>query len=67
MKTIKQTVTYMSWEHNPKDLRAKAIIAARVFRVANGLLVDFEPVGQGVSELRTHYGPRLPGLFSATW
>lgn len=47
----------MTWERKLKDHRAKAIIAARVFRVANGLLGDVEPVGQGVSELRIHYGP----------
>lgn len=57
MKTIKQTATFMAWERKLKDHRAKAIIAARVFRVANGLLGDVEPVGQGVSELRIHYGP----------
>lgn len=57
MKTIKQTATFMTWERKLKDHRAKAIIAARVFRVANGLLGDVEPVGQGVSELRIHYGP----------
>ena len=57
MKTIKQTAMFMTWERKLKDHRAKAIIAARVFRVANGLLGDVEPVGQGVSELRIHYGP----------
>lgn len=57
MKTIKQTATFMTCERKLKDHRAKAIIAARVFRVANGLLGDVEPVGQGVSELRIHYGP----------
>lgn len=65
MKTIKQTATFLTWERKLKDSRAKAIIAARVFRVANGLLGDVEPVGQGVSELRIHLWARLPGLFPA--
>ena len=65
MKTIKQTATYMTWETQLRDQRAKAIIAARVFRVANGLLGDVEPVSQGVSELRIHYGPGYRGVFSA--
>lgn len=47
----------MTWERKLKDGRAKAAIAARIFRLANGLPGDVSPVGQGVSELRIHYGP----------
>ncbi|KWS11029.1 type II toxin-antitoxin system RelE/ParE family toxin (plasmid) [Pseudomonas savastanoi pv. phaseolicola] len=57
MIEIKQTATFMSWESKLKDQRAKAAIAARIFRLANGLPGDVSPVGQGVSELRIHYGP----------
>ena len=57
MIEIKQTETYFKWEHKLKDQRAKAAIAARVFRLANGLLGDVSHVGQGISELRIHYGP----------
>ena len=57
MLDIKQTKTYRKWEHKLKDQKAKAVIAARVFRLANGLAGDVTPIGQGVSELRIHYGP----------
>ena len=57
MIEIKQTETYFKWENKLKDQKAKAAIAARVFRLANGLLGDVSPVGQGISELRIHYGP----------
>ena len=57
MFDIKQTATYQKWERKLKDQRAKAAIAARIFRLANGLAGDVTPVGQGVSELRIHYGP----------
>jgi putative addiction module killer protein len=57
MLDIKQTDTYRQWERKLRDQRAKALIAARVFRLANGLPGDVQPVGQGVSELRIHHGP----------
>ncbi|MCL5425576.1 MAG: type II toxin-antitoxin system RelE/ParE family toxin [Gammaproteobacteria bacterium] len=57
MADIKQTDTFQKWESKLKDTRAKATIAARIFRLANGLPGDVQPVGQGVSELRIHYGP----------
>lgn len=54
---IKQTATFLTWERKLKDPRARAMIAARIFRLANGLPGDVSPVGQGISELRIHYGP----------
>jgi len=50
MLEIKQTDTYRKWERKLRDQQAKALIAARLFRLANGLPGDVQPVGQGVSE-----------------
>src|SRR5690554_3502229 len=57
MLNIKQTDTYRKWERKLRDQRGKALIAARIFRLANGLAGDVKPVGQGVCELRIHHGP----------
>ncbi len=54
---IKQTDTYRIWERKLRDDSAKAAIAARLFRLANGLIGDVSSVGEGVHELRVHYGP----------
>lgn len=57
MIALKQTSTFREWERNLKDAKTRAIIAARLFRLTNGLAGDVSPVGDGVSELRIHYGP----------
>ncbi|MEO7014280.1 MAG: type II toxin-antitoxin system RelE/ParE family toxin [Dokdonella sp.] len=40
-----------------RDVRAKIRIAARLDRVADGNFGDIKPLGHGISELRTDYGP----------
>jgi putative addiction module killer protein len=57
MVEIKQTEVFRNWEGRLKDQKARAAIAARLFRLANDLPGDVSSVGQGVSELRIHYGP----------
>jgi putative addiction module killer protein len=54
---IKQTETFRIWESKLRDRRARTLIAARLFRLAEGLIGDAAPVGEGVSELRIHYSP----------
>ncbi|GJK72615.1 addiction module antitoxin RelB [Citrobacter freundii] len=54
---ILQTMVFQRWEQNLRDRRAKTLIAARLFRLANGLAGDVKPVGEGVSEIRISYGP----------
>jgi putative addiction module killer protein len=57
MTIIKQTETYRKWEDRLKDERARAAIAARLTRLSFGLSGDMKSVGDGISELRIHYGP----------
>ncbi len=57
MIEIKQTETFRKWRTQLKDDRARGLIASRLDRLAYGHAGDVEPVGQGISELRIHYGP----------
>jgi putative addiction module killer protein len=52
-----QTETYRKWEEKLRDGRARKIITARLFRLADGLSGNISPVGDGISELKIHYGP----------
>ncbi|NPT53353.1 type II toxin-antitoxin system RelE/ParE family toxin [Paraburkholderia elongata] len=54
---LKQTETFRKWRSRLKDERARALIASRLDRLAFGHAGDAEPIGQGISELRIHYGP----------
>lgn len=57
MIELKQTETFRKWRLELRDVRARAAIAARLNRLAYGHAGDVEPVGEGISELRIHYGP----------
>src|SRR5260370_38798564 len=48
---------YDEWMESLKDATAFCKINSLLKRVAQGNLGDHGPVGQGVSELREHYGP----------
>jgi putative addiction module killer protein len=45
------------WLRRLKDKQAEARVRIRIQRVAAGNFGDCEPVGDGVSELREHFGP----------
>lgn len=57
MFEIRQTETYAKWESSLRDSVARAAITARLARLATGNVGDAKPVGDGISELRIHYGP----------
>lgn len=57
MIEVRETETFSNWLGDLRDVRARAEIARRVRRLTLGNPGDVKPVGQGVSELRIHYGP----------
>ena len=57
MKTIRRSNVYKKWFTNLRDSIARARIITRLKRLASGNPGDVEPVGEGISEMRIHYGP----------
>jgi putative addiction module killer protein len=53
---IRKTSVYNDWFTNLKDRTVKARIEARIRRLTLGNAGDTAPVGEGVSELRLHFG-----------
>ena len=45
------------WLDKLKDPRARAIIRTRIRRMELGNFGSWRPVGQGVNELKIHFGP----------
>ena len=54
---IRKTDAFEVWLRGLRDQRGKAKIVARIDRLALGNPGDVAPVGEGVSELRIHFGP----------
>lgn len=57
MISISTTDVFDKWFSSLRDVQAKARIEARIRRAELGNLGDCEPVGNGISEMRIHYGP----------
>ena len=57
MLELKQTEQFRRWRTRLKDERARTLLASRLDRLAYGHAGDVAPVGDGISELRIHYGP----------
>jgi putative addiction module killer protein len=56
MPTIKRTDEFSTWLRDLRDLRARAKVLARIDRLSLGNPGDVAPVGDGISEMRIHYG-----------
>jgi len=52
-----ESSAYASWFAALRDRAAKVRIDIRIRRLSLGNFGDIRPVGEGVSELRIHYGP----------
>ena len=57
MFEVRKTEVYARWLDGLRDTRARARVLVRVERLAAGNPGDVRSVGEGVSELRIHYGP----------
>lgn len=57
MLIIEQTDEFAAWLGSLRDIKARARISARLRIAQTGNLGDCGPVGEGVSEMRIHFGP----------
>jgi len=56
MFLIKSLPEFTEWLDGLSDASVRGVVAARIKRLERGLMGDVEPVGDGVSELRIHFG-----------
>lgn len=57
MNTFLKSDEFNDWLVNLKDHAGKALILKRIRSAEAGNFGDCEPVGEGVSEMRIHFGP----------
>jgi len=57
MITVVRTQQFDAWLSNLKDSKGKARIVDRIRSAERGNLGDCVSVGNGVSEMRVHFGP----------
>ena len=57
MVEIVESATFKRWVRSLQDRRSVARINARLRNVSLGNFGDIRPIGNGISEMRIHYGP----------
>ncbi len=57
MRTLKRTPEFDEWLGNLRDPLTRIRLARRLDKAQRGLLGDVVPVGEGVWEMREHFGP----------
>ncbi|MFA6971632.1 MAG: type II toxin-antitoxin system RelE/ParE family toxin [Gallionella sp.] len=64
MNTFLVSDEFNGWLAGLKDSVGKAIITKRIRAAETGRFGDCEAVGEGVSEMRIHYGPGYRAYFT---
>lgn len=57
MLTVRKHDTFEKWLSSLRDIKTQARLLKRLKKVEMGLLGDVAPVGEGVGEMREHFGP----------
>ena len=57
MMEIRKTKIFANWLDKLRDIQARVRVLVRIKRLAEGNAGDAKSVGEGVFELRIHYGP----------
>lgn len=57
MNTVIRTEAFITWLDGVRDAKGKARILSRLDSARLGNFGDCQPVGEGVSEMRIHFGP----------
>ena len=57
MLELRKTEVFAQWLDGLRDVQARARVQVRIERLSLGNPGDAEPIGDGVSEVRIHYGP----------
>ena len=63
---VKKSDVLLKWLNKLKDKIGKALINERISRIEDGNFGDCFPIGDGLSELRIHFGPGYRVYFKNT-
>ena len=66
MHIIQTTDVFDDWFGDLRDRQARVRIQVRIDRAEDGNFGDCRPVGEGVSEMRIHFGPGYRVYFKQT-